>query len=75
VGAYLLLGMHILDIYWLILPNVPHQSSFAPNWIDLFGFLGPVGVYLAVAFRKLNDNPIVPVGDPRLQRSLHFINA
>ncbi len=75
VGAWVLLTMHVIDIYWLVLPNVPHQSGFAPSWIDVFGFMGPVGVFLAVAFRRLNEYPILPVGDPRLQRSLHFINA
>ena len=75
IGAWVLLSMHVIDIYWLVLPNVPHQSGFAPSWIDVFGFMGPVGVFLAVAFRRLNEYPIVPVGDPRLQRSLHFINA
>jgi hypothetical protein len=75
VGAILLLTMHVIDMYWLVLPNVPHQTSFAPSWIDVFGFMGPVGIFLAVAFRRLLDFPIVPVGDPRLQRSIHFLNA
>jgi hypothetical protein len=75
IGALLLLTMHIIDIYWQIMPNVPHQSSFTPSWIDFFGFLGPVGVFLAVAFRRFNDFPLVPVGDPRLQRSIKFVNA
>ena len=75
VGATLLLTMHVIDMYWLVLPNAPHQTTFAPSWIDVFGFMGPVGIFLAVAFRKLLDNPIVPVGDPRLERSIHFLNA
>ena len=75
LGALLLLTMHIIDIYWQVMPNVPHQTSFAPSWIDFFGFLGPVGVFLAVAFRRLNEYPLLPVGDPRLQRSIKFVNA
>jgi hypothetical protein len=75
VGAWLLLAMHVIDIYWLVMPNVPHQSSFAPSWIDVVGFLGPVGIFLAVAFRRLTEYPLLPVGDPRLQRSIHFLNA
>ncbi len=39
------------------------------------GFMGPVGILLAVAFRRLLNYPLVPVGDPRLQRSIHFLNA
>jgi hypothetical protein len=76
VGAMLLLTMHVIDIYWLVMPNLPHQgSSFTPSVIDFFGFLGPVCVFLAVAFRRMTEYPIVPVGDPRLQRSVHFVNA
>jgi hypothetical protein len=67
--------MHVIDMYWLVMPNVPHQASFAPNWIDLFCLFGPVGIFLAVAFRKLNEQPLLPIGDPRLERSLHFVNA
>jgi hypothetical protein len=75
VGALLLLTMHVIDIYWQVMPNVPHQTSFAPHWIDFFCFLGPVGVFLAVAFRRMTEYPLVPVGDPRLQRSIKFVNA
>ena len=75
IGAILLLTMHVIDMYWLVMPNVPHQASFAPNWIDLFCLFGPVGIFLAVAFRKLNEQPLLPIGDPRLERSLHFVNA
>ncbi len=75
IGATLLITMHVIDIYWLIMPNVPHQATFSPNFIDIFGFLGPVGIFLAVAFRRMNEYPILPVGDPRLQRSIHFVNA
>lgn len=75
IGAVLLLAMHVIDMYWLVLPNVPHQGSFSPSWIDIFGFMGPVGVFLAVAFKQLTQYALVPVGDPRLQRSIHFVNA
>jgi len=75
IGATLLLTMHVIDIYWLIMPNMPHQATFSVSVFDVFGFLGPVGIFLAVAFRRMNEYPILPVGDPRLQRSIHFVNA
>ncbi len=76
LGATLLLTMHIIDIYWLIMPNVPHQgSNFTLAFVDVCGFFGPVGIFLAVAFRRMTEYPILPVGDPRLQRSVHFVNA
>lgn len=74
-GAWLLLAMHVVDMYWLVMPNVPHQGSFGFNWVDAAGFAGPVGVFLAVAFRRLASYPLVPIGNPRLQRSLQFLNA
>jgi hypothetical protein len=74
-GAVLLLTMHVIDMYWLVLPNAPHQTTFSISWIDVVGFMGPVGIFLAVAFKRLLAYPIIPVGDPRLQRSIHFLNA
>jgi len=74
VGTITLLVMHILDIYWLIMPSMK-LPDFSPSWIDAVGLLGPVGIYLATVFYTMTKYPILPVGDPRLARSLKFENA
>jgi len=45
------------------------------SWIDFACLAGVLGVYLAMVFRKMTQHPLIPVGDPRLARSLAFENA
>ncbi len=72
LGSVLLLVVQVLEMYWNILPNF---GPFAPHWLDLACFLGVGGAYLAVVFHRMENFPLVPVGDPRLARALHFENA
>jgi hypothetical protein len=37
--------------------------------------LAVAGIYAAFVFHRMTQFALVPVGDPRLQRSLHFQNA
>ncbi len=73
-GAAWLLVMHVVEIYWLVLPNYNHGESTV-SWIDGACLVGVVGVYLALVFRNMARFPLIPIGDPRLARSLSFENA
>lgn len=73
-GASAVLVMHVVESYWAVLPYAP-QQDFAPHWMDLACLLAVSGCYLAVVFRNLAHYPLLPVGDPRLARSLRFING
>jgi hypothetical protein len=72
VGAVLIMGLHAVDIYWLVLP---HAGVFAPHWLDLSCLIGVSCIYAAVVLRGIAAQSLVPVGDPRLSRSLSFENA
>lgn len=74
LGAVWLLVMHVVEIYWQVMPNYNHGESTV-SWIDLACLVGVVGVYLALVFRNMTLYPLIPVGDPRLARSLAFENA
>jgi hypothetical protein len=74
IGAVWLLVMHVVEIYWQVMPNYNHGESMV-SWIDLACLAGVLGVYLAVVFRNMTLYPLIPVGDPRLARSLAFENA
>ena len=50
-------------------------DALAFHWLDLASLLGVGGVYLAVVFYRMSQASLVPVGDPRLQRSLRLQNA
>jgi hypothetical protein len=76
IGAAILLVMHVVDIYWFIMPNYALGSNdFAFSWIDAACLLAVGGVYGAVVFFRMGKQALVPVGDPRLERALHFQNA
>jgi hypothetical protein len=72
-GAAWLFFMHMVDIYWLIMPNFG-QDGFAVSWLDAACLIGVAGAYFAVVFYRMSKVALIPVGDPRLQRALHFEN-
>ena len=83
LGASLLLFMHVVEMYWLVMPNYaavknigPQLSeALAPHWMDIACLLGVGGVYLAAVFFRMSQHPVVPVGDPRFARSKRFENV
>lgn len=66
-----LLVMHLVDVYWLVMPALD-PDGVRPHWLDLAAFLGVGGIVVACGVRLLAAAPLVPRGDPRLQRSRHF---
>ncbi len=74
LGAMWLLGMHAVEMYWLVMPNYAH-GEVSLHWLDATCFLGVGGAYLAAVFYRMTKYPLIPVGDPRLSRALSFENA
>jgi hypothetical protein len=72
LGAGFMALMHVMDIYWIVMPNF---GPFAPSLLDLSCLVGVFGVYAAFVLRGMEDYSLVAVGDPRLSRALHFENA
>jgi hypothetical protein len=71
-GSVCMVVMHVLEVYWIVMPNL---GACAPSIIDLGCLLGVFGVYLAAVLRGMEDYSLVPIGDPRLVRALDFENA
>ena len=73
VGAIWLLVMHVVDIYWFVMPHATEVPEFSAGklWIDVSALLLVAGTFLAVVFKNMHQVNLVPVGDPRLSRSLH----
>ncbi|WP_243286917.1 hypothetical protein [Geothrix terrae] len=68
--AYLMLGAHVLDIYWLIFPVLGASPRF--SWPELsfaLFFLGGILLWVRGAMQKGED---MPVGDPFLREGLEF---
>jgi hypothetical protein len=71
-GAVCMMVMHVVEVYWVVMPNI---GPLDPSWIDLACLVGVAGVYVAAVLRGMEDYSLVAVGDPRLQRALEFENA
>jgi hypothetical protein len=71
-GAVCMVVMHVVEVYWVVMPNL---GKFEPNWVDAACLFGVFGVYLAFVLRGMQDYSLVAVGDPRLGRALEFENA
>jgi hypothetical protein len=68
VMCFWVILMHIVDIYWFVMPQA---GGFHVQPADIGALLFVGGVFFAYVFWQLGRVPLVPVGDPRLQRSLH----
>ena len=65
---------HYLDLYWQVMPAI-QRSGPAWHWLDA-ATLVAVGASMALAFwYKIRNVTLIPVGDPRLERSLEFHNG
>ena len=69
VMALWMLIMHWVDLYWVVLPGFHHDGAFI-SWIDFAPLLGIGGLCFWYFWRLLSSQPLVPVGDPRLDDSI-----
>lgn len=71
--------MHFVEMYYWVMPNyaLGEDVSASPMHFvtDLGGILLPVGIYLAVVFRRMLNYSVIAKKDPRLGRALDFVNA
>jgi len=68
-----ILCVHLLDIYWLIMPSMSRNDhAYSFSWIDFVFPLIFIGVIMIV-FKKVSEKiNLVPVRDPKLERGLNF---
>ncbi len=75
--AGLLLLMRLVDLFWLVAPDLHpgHGGGHGPSglslhWLDVAAPLGLFGVWLAAFARQLKSRPLVPLADPELAELL-----
>jgi hypothetical protein len=73
-AAAWLLVMHVVEMYWFVLPY-DHEGVFHLSMLDAACLLAVVGAYAAWVLRTMTRHALVPVGDPRIQRSMQFHGA
>ena len=72
MGAICIVVMHVVEVYWIVMPN---RGPLDPNIVDLGCLVGISGIYLAAVLYGMEQYALVPIGDPRLARALEFENA
>jgi hypothetical protein len=69
--AGLMLVMQLLDLFWLLGPDLlTHGHGHAPlqvSWMDLAAVLGLGGLWLFLFARQVRKAPILPLGEPAVR--------
>jgi hypothetical protein len=68
IGAWIVV-LHILDIYWLVIPAL-HPAAVHVSWMDAAALLAVSGFALAMGAWRMRRVSWVPVGDPDLDAVL-----
>jgi hypothetical protein len=63
-----------LDLYWVVMPNF-HAAGPSFHWLDLATLGATASVAGLVFWSRFGAAKLVPVGDLRLEQSLHFENV
>jgi len=71
VVAGLMLVMQLVDLYWLIGPDLLTQGhGHAPlrfHWMDVAATLGMGGLWLFLFVRQVRTRPVLPLGEPAVR--------
>lgn len=66
-----ILLVHILDLYWIVMPTF-NPEGFIFGWIELGFILLGLGVLIVVFNFKAKGVNLVAIGDPRLKKGINF---
>jgi hypothetical protein len=73
-AALWMLAMHLVDVYWLVIPSIAGLQA-RPGIVDVAALVAVGGAFLGAFGWLLVSSPLVPAGDPRLAESLAFENV
>lgn len=77
VNCLWIIMVHMVDLYWVIMPayrDAEGQSHLHITLSDGLALFGLILVFLGVYLTLLSRKKVAPVGDPRLAESLAFEN-
>ncbi len=66
--AMWLIFMRLVDLFWLTRPEF--TSNAVPGLMDLGAILALAGIWFAVFARNLKSQPLLPLGDPKLEEAI-----
>lgn len=72
-AAIWILCAHLIDLYWLVMPNLKGEHFSFLSMLLQFAFpLASVGLVILVFARQAKKSNLVPIGDPKLEKGLNF---
>ncbi len=81
LAAIFMLGMHWIDMLFLVMPNWHptgeghHAPGYHWHFLDFTCLFGIAALIVGATLTTLRRTPLVPERDPRLAESLHFHNV
>jgi hypothetical protein len=66
--AIWLIFMRLVDLFWLTRPEF--TSNAVPGLMDFAAVLALSGIWFAVFARNLKSQPLLPLGDPKLEEAI-----
>jgi hypothetical protein len=64
-----ILAAHFVDLFWMIMPSIKGPVI---SWMDFTFPFAAVGVLIIVFAYKAKRNNLLPIGDPKLQKSINI---
>ena len=71
--ALLLIGMHYVDLFWVVMPIKRTEMHVTAR--DIAALLGVSGLVLAGIFNRMGSASLIPVKDPYVTASLEYDNG
>ena len=68
------LVVEYIDLYWIVMPTY-YKTGPQLHWLDVATLVTTVSICGLVFWSRFRAHKMVPVGDLRLEQSLHFENA
>lgn len=66
--ALWLIFMRLVDLFWLTRPEF--TANAVPSLMDVAAILALAGIWFAVFARNLKTQPLLPLGDPKLEEAI-----
>ncbi|MCB0702231.1 MAG: quinol:cytochrome C oxidoreductase [Ignavibacteriae bacterium] len=75
LASFWIIGAHIYDMYWLVMPSYNRMSGTEGpvfGWIELSFIALSAGIILVFYYLAARNKNHIPIGDPKLNRALDF---
>jgi hypothetical protein len=70
--ATVLCCVHVIDLFWLILPAL-HPTGLRVHWMDVVAPIGLGGIWLALFVRNMAARSLIPLEDRRLRGATEHV--